>query len=94
MLILDLWNGYRLQMEARRTAIPILGQFKAGHLRNAANGWRGYSFGDPLEKTDFHVLVEYLLANHVDEFCKSRLRKCFDGFAQGFHVVTENHGGK
>jgi hypothetical protein len=42
MLILDLWNGYRLQMEARRAAIAILGQFKAGHLRNAATGWRGY----------------------------------------------------
>ena len=23
-------------------AIPILGQFKAGHLRNGATGWRGY----------------------------------------------------
>src|SRR4029453_17850819 len=43
---------------------------------------------------DFHVLVEYLFSNHVDEFCKSRLRKCFDGFAEGFHVVTKNHGGE
>jgi len=33
-------------------------------------------------------LVEYLFANHVDEFCKSRLRNVSMDSPRAFHVVT------
>jgi hypothetical protein len=43
-----------------------------------------------LAKIDFKLVVRYLSAKRLDEFCKARLRKFFHGLAEGPHVITDN----
>src|SRR5215813_726436 len=52
----------------------------------------GLHFTKSLAKIGFQLVVSYLSAKRIEEFCKPRLRKFFHGLAEAPHVMTDNEG--
>src|SRR4029450_10830535 len=49
-------------------------------------------FAKSFAKIGFQLVVRYLSAKRLEEFCKPRLRKFFHGLAEGPYVITDNQG--
>src|SRR5262249_19098832 len=52
----------------------------------------GLHFAKSLAKIGFQLIVSYLSAKRIEQFCKPRLRKFFHGLAEAPHVITDNEG--
>src|SRR5499426_3436857 len=52
----------------------------------------GLHLAKSLAKIGFQLVVSYLSAKRIEEFCKPRLRKFFHGLAEAPHVITNNEG--